>query len=244
MVHPILIGNAIRNAIKTAKKCRVSLKNESINKEITKLEKESTKWSLAIDTIGRNYPSIGSYTYELEDTVLNNLADIECFKMPYGKSNWIGARDAYFFIDPKYTKEISKESIIKKIHPQPQKAIETIGDIIGFNISKAEDFGYIDDYKKRRTNIINKLTSIRKKIKAPYEPRMNYAPIQEEIAEIAKKMRGVEYDYISEKRKLINQKRIKNAKTITKAAAMIAVGTVIGAKLKKVKALRVTRKTI
>lgn len=238
MIPYILISNTIRSGIRTARKYAPKIKDNPFDNEIKKLEEELDKWSFVIDTIGRKYPIIGTYTYELADTVLNNLATIECVKIPYGKSSWESSREAYFFIDPKYVKKESVESNIKRIHPKPTKAIETIESIIDFKFSSTKDVGYINNYKKRRTEIVNEFVNVRKKIRTPYEPGMSYTPIQEEISEIVKKTRGVEYDYICEIRKLKDMKRRRIAKIGAAATLTFAAGILIGSKLKKLNILR------
>lgn len=241
MIPPILISNAIYSGVKTARKYAPEIKDNPFHSEIEKLEKELNKWSRAIDTIGREYPIIGTYTYELADTVLNNLATIERVRIPYGIHKWQGLRDAYFFIDPKHVRknpQIPGKSSIKRIYPRPTKAIETIEDVIGYNLSEAKDVGYINDFEKRRTEIVNDFIITRKKIKTPYKLGISYTPIQDKITEIAKKMKGVEYDYICGIRKLKDMRRRRIAKIGAAATLTFAAGILIGSKLKKLSVLR------
>lgn len=242
MVNVLLIGNFVRSGISTFRKYKNKIREDPFGPEIKKLRKECGKWTSAIDLIGREHHHIGETCYEVEDNVMNNLSAIEGVSLPCARYNLLIPNKVYFYTDPKIIKSISRERsspLIEKIYPKPEKAISSIEKDIDDYISEREDLGYTEYFEKRKGEIINELSSLRKRIKFPYQPGFDYSVIQEKLSETVKKMRGVEYDYLSNIQELEHKRNIRIVKIGAAAALTFSVGLVIGSKLKKTRALKV-----
>ena len=239
MVNPLLIGNAVTSGISTFRKYRSKLREDPLTPEINRLKKERGKWTFAIDLIGRENPPIGEICYEVGEDAITSLSALEMVVLPCAMHNLLIPNKAYFYTDPRIIREISKEDspLFKKIYPKPEKAIYSIGKSIEKYIFPTEESECIEHFKEKREAIVEALASSLRKIKAPYEPGLDYSAIKNELFENVKKMKGIEYDYFLNLQELSLKRNIKRAKIGVAAALTFAVGVLIGSKLKKAKAL-------
>ncbi|MDP3026224.1 MAG: hypothetical protein Q8N63_00840 [Nanoarchaeota archaeon] len=235
MVNVLLMGNFVRSGISTFRKYKNKIREDPFGPEIIKLRKECGKWTSAIDIIGRECPHIGETCYDVEDNVMNYLSVIEGVSIPCARYNILIPNRVYFYTDPKRVEKIDREinPSFKRIYPKPEKAIFSMEKIIDDYISETEDIGYTDNFEKRKVETMGELLSSRKRIEFPYQAGFDYSAIQERLFETVKKMRGVEYDYLSRLQELEHKRNIRRAKIGAAAVATFAAGVVIGSKLKK-----------
>lgn len=231
----LLIGNSLKKSYETFKEYKQKISDDPFKPEIKKLRKELKKWTASINMIGKECPDIGDTCYKIEENAINYLSAIEGVALPCARHNLFISSKVYFYTDPKRIKEIKiqESDSFEKIYPEPKKAISGIEKVVNDCLSDSKDYGYVQDFKKRKREIINKLVLIKKNIKTPYIPGTDYSSTQKELWQTVKKMSGVEYDYRNVIRDLETQSDIKNAKTAATAIVALAIGILLGSRLKR-----------
>jgi hypothetical protein len=239
MVNPMLIKEVAKNSYKAFKKYRKDISEDPLSIEIDKLQKEKEKWTASIGLIGKKYPNLGDTTTDIKENVMNYLSVIEGIVMPCARYNLLIPKKTYFYTDAKRVKEIKTSQecdLIEKIYPQPQKAIQTIEEIIQDHITGSQDYGYIQGFKKRKKEIIRELILLKKRMISPYYAGMEYSPVQKELAQTVTEMVTVEHDYKMNIEELKYQRAVHRLKKGTKVAAAatitIAASLLIGSRLK------------
>lgn len=149
-----------------------NMKNEPAYQEMLKHKSEFEKWSSTISCIGREpyvKESLGSVH---EGGCINALSKKETLNLRY---------------DPNFKPNI--------IPPDPKLAKELLGRAIDY-VTQVENLADDEHFDEQKENLVKKLKVLNKKIKSPYQPNINYSPVQQELSEIVRSIIPMETVYM------------------------------------------------
>lgn len=244
MVNPFAIGNFAVSCGSELKKAAGKIKEDSYSKEIEKLNEQREKFKIAIDLIGKDYYRTGEDSNEFQRNALNYLAVVEHVSLPYSTGVYPIKKAGYYFINPKRIKDQDSSGLlVERIYPAPRKAISMIEKAVEECFDE-KDFNYLTNFKKRKDNLVRDLTKLKQKIKTPYERGQDYSAIREGLVETVRETYRLDSDCKKAIEDLETKSDIRKAKIGITALAAIAIGTILGTKLKKIRALRTVAKAV
>jgi hypothetical protein len=245
MVNPIAIGNFAVSCGTELKKFVGKIKNDPFSLEIKKLKEQREKFAKAMDLVGRDYYRVGEDSDEFKRNALNCLAVVEHVSLPYPEGVYPLKKAGYYFINPERIREPSSDIELKTeiIYPQPKEAASFIESAVA-ECSDAQGFGYLANFAERKDNLINSFVRLGRRIKRSRNPKKDYTPIREELVENVREMYRLDKEYKGAIEMLETKSDIKKVKIGAAALVGIVTGAVVGAKLKKAKALKTLAHTL
>ena len=148
-----------------------NIKNEPAFQEMVKYKQEFEKWSSAVSCIGREPYTQGALGSLDEGGCINALSKKKTLNL--------GGRQS------------SKQDTIM---PDPKLAKELLERAIDY-IAKTENLAGDENFEEQKENLVEKLRDLNNQIKCPYQPNIDYSPIQEELSEIVKSIKPINSDY-------------------------------------------------
>ena len=215
---------------------------KNLSERIKILKIELRKWENVISCIGRDPYILGAskeYCSLDRGGAINALGEKELYKLHYSGEPYYGYGTQYEYHRPARKKELDKETSKRTQDPSPETARELIVRSLE-SIVDTKNPLRIKGFKTKRKEITEELMNSRKTITIPYEPGVNYFPIQKNLSDTVRKIVNIEDTYkygLSRLEKERAKELVKKGVKVGAVAASVAVGVVILSKVRKIKYL-------